>query len=189
MAEIRYRLASAADLEAVARLHADSWRDDYRGIYSDAFLDGDLVNNRLAVWGERLIDADNDRFTLLAEQAETVVGFIHVILEADPRWGAVVQNLHVAHESQGRGIGSALLAEAFTRLSSGLYVFVREDNPRARAFYEARGGVSVGREEGGPFPDGSRAPVLRYAWDQNSLRRKPTASPALGNAPVTPEAT
>src|SRR2546421_4996605 len=143
MPEVRRRLAIAADVEAVARLHAQSWRDDYRSIYSDAFLDGDLFGDRLAVWSERLIVPQPNRFTLVAEHDGTVVGFIHVILGVDPTWGAVVQNLHVAHDVQGHGIGSALLAEASRTLgeqrpSSGFYVFVREDNVKARAFYEAR---------------------------------------------------
>jgi ribosomal protein S18 acetylase RimI-like enzyme len=167
--EIRCRRAGPHDAEGLARLHADSWRDDYRGIYSDAFLDGDLLGDRLAVWRERLAESHPDRFTLVAESEDGIVGFIHVILDADPTCGAVVQNLHVAHDCLRRGIGSALVSEGAAavrerRPSSGVYVWVREDNPRARAFYEAVGGVSAGQERGGPFPDGSRATVLRYVW-------------------------
>lgn len=40
---IRFRLAVPDDAEAVAMLHATSWRRHYRGAYSDAFLDGDVV--------------------------------------------------------------------------------------------------------------------------------------------------
>ena len=169
MSEVWCRAATAEDVEAIARLHAQSWRDDYRGIYADAFLDGDLLSNRRAVWGQRLTEADPNRFTVLAEDDSTVVGFIHVILDADHTWGAVVQNLHVARHVQRQGIGSRLMAEGIgvlrdRRPASGLYVLVREDNTRARAFYEARRGADAGRDIGGPFPDGSRAPVLRYVW-------------------------
>src|SRR6266545_1171398 len=58
---LRFRLASPADAKAVADLHADSWRRHYRGAYSDAFLDGDVVADRLAVWTARLREHDPRR--------------------------------------------------------------------------------------------------------------------------------
>jgi ribosomal protein S18 acetylase RimI-like enzyme len=160
VAEVCCRSATGDDFEVIAHLHAQSWRDDYRGIYSDEFLDGDVLTDRLRVWKERLTAAGPDRVTVVAEHDGTVVGFIHIIRDADPNWGAVVQNIHVARDWQGRGAGSRLLAQA----SRPLFAMVREDNPRARAFYESRGGVVTGRELGGPFPDGSRVTVLRYVW-------------------------
>jgi len=51
---VRYRQAGAEDIEAIATIHADSWRLNYRGAYSDAFLDGAVDDNRRAVWTERL---------------------------------------------------------------------------------------------------------------------------------------
>jgi len=40
---VGFRPARASDSEAIAALHADSWRRHYRGAYSDAFLDGDVA--------------------------------------------------------------------------------------------------------------------------------------------------
>ena len=173
MADVAFRSATPTDVDAIARLHADSWRGNYRGAYSDAFLDGDALADRLAVWGERLTESEPNHFTVVAELDGTLVGFIHTILDVDPTWGAVVQNLHVASDLNRRGIGSRLMAQAARALlerrpSSGLFVWVREDNTRAQAFYEARGGSLAGRTLGGPFADGGRAPVLRYAWPDPS---------------------
>jgi len=55
---IDYRPASARDADAIARLHARSWRENYRGEFHDSFLDGDLDGERLRVWRERLVDHD-----------------------------------------------------------------------------------------------------------------------------------
>jgi hypothetical protein len=41
--EIIIQNASSNDSEAIAALHTDSWRRHYRGAYSDAFLDGEVV--------------------------------------------------------------------------------------------------------------------------------------------------
>ena len=70
--EPQFRLAGPADAEAVANLHADSWRRHYRGAYSDAFLDGDVVADRLAVWTDRLREPDPRRCTILAEDGGLV---------------------------------------------------------------------------------------------------------------------
>jgi hypothetical protein len=59
--EITFRDASARDIEAIATLHADSWRRHYRGAYLDSFLDGDVVADRLAVWGQRRYWWENRR--------------------------------------------------------------------------------------------------------------------------------
>ena len=169
------RHATAADVDAIARLHVDSWRRNYRGAYADAFLDGDALLDRLAVWSERLADPPPTHFTIVAEREldDAVVAFAHMILDADPTWGAVLQNLHVTYDRKGQGIGSRLMAETARALverrpCSGLYLWVREQNTAAQAFYEARGGSRGERTMGGPFPDGSTAPVYRYAWPEPS---------------------
>ena len=66
---------------AVATLHAESWRRHYRGAYSDAFLDGDVFADRLAVWTKRLREADPRRCTILAED-ESLVGFANTAASA-----------------------------------------------------------------------------------------------------------
>ena len=40
---IALRQAEASDADVIARLHAASWREHYRGMLADAYLDGDLV--------------------------------------------------------------------------------------------------------------------------------------------------
>src|SRR3954449_11637483 len=90
-----FRLANSSDAAAVAHLHADSWRRHYRGAYSDGFLDGDVVADRLAVWSDRLGTADPRRCTILAEDGG-LIGFANTFLDHDPEWGALLDNLHVA---------------------------------------------------------------------------------------------
>lgn len=178
LAELEFRLAGPADAEAVANLHADSWRHHYRGAYSDAFLDGDVFADRLAVWTERLREPDLRRCTILADDGG-LVGFANTVLDDDPTWGALLDNLHVAEGHKRRGIGSRLLAWTAKAVSkrperTGLYLWVLEQNGDAQAFYEARGGRCVGRELASP-PGGiasrlSGAPAkLRYAWPEPTV--------------------
>ena len=173
--ELQFRLAGPADAEAVARLHADSWRRHYRGAYSDAFLDGDVFADRLVVWTDRLRESDPGRCTIVAEDGG-VVGFANTVLDDDPRWGALLDNLHVAEGHKRRGIASRLLALTASAVieradGTGLYLWVLEQNVDAQAFYEARGGRCVGREPASP-PGGIASRLtgspakLRYAWPE-----------------------
>jgi ribosomal protein S18 acetylase RimI-like enzyme len=170
---MKYRAATADDVDAIAGLHADSWRRNYRGAYLDAFLDGDVVSDRVAVWTDRLTNPRSNQITIVAELDGAVIGFAHTILDDDPTWGALLDNLHAMHDRKRQGIGTRLMAETARALlerrpSTGLYLWVLEQNTAAQAFYDARGGRPVGREIRGPFPGGGTAPALRYAWPDPS---------------------
>ncbi len=164
------RPATAQDSTAIALLHADSWRRNYRGAYSDAFLDGDVEADRGRVWSGRLTDPSVNQRTLVAEIDDRVVGFVHLICNDDPEWGALVDNLHVTHERRGQGIGTLLMAAAAQALldahseSPRIYVWVLEQNTDAQSFYEARGGKRVGRGIVNPPGGGPTSVKFRYVW-------------------------
>jgi hypothetical protein len=170
----RFRTAGPGDAYAIARLHADSWQRHYRGAFSDAFLDNDVVGYLLPLWTERLARPDPQARTILAELDGMVVGLAHTILDEHPLWGAFLDNLHVAHGLKRQRIGTRLLSLTGREVvasapSSGLHLWVLEQNSDARAFYAARGGACVERADVQP-PGGDPArlngtPVgLRYAW-------------------------
>jgi GNAT superfamily N-acetyltransferase len=171
-----YRRAVERDAEAIAGLHADSWRRHYRGAFADAYLDGDVDADRLAVWTDRLAHPRPEDRTIVAELGADLVGFAHTVLDDDPTWGALLDNLHVRHDAMGHGLGTGLMAETASavmesRPSSGLYLWVLEQNVAAQAFYEARGGRQAGREVA-DAPGGGTVVGLRYVWpDPSTLVR------------------
>ena len=166
--DVRYRTAGAADAAAIGRLHADSWRRHYRGAYPDEFLDGDLDGERIAHWTELLGEAGDTQQTVLAEEGGSLAGFVHVELDADPAWGAVVGNLHVRSTHHRHGLGTELMARGARfvverRPGNGLFLWVLKQNTAGQAFYAARGGACV-EEADGPVRGGVSVRVLRYAW-------------------------
>lgn len=190
---IAFRTATSGDATAVAALHADSWRRHYRGSYPDEFLDGPVEDDRRRVWQARLADPDADSVTIVAAAAAAMVGFVHVVLDDDPVWGALVDNLHVRHDHQGTGTGTALLGAAAAvvvdrRPSSGLFLWVLERNIDAQAFYSARGATFEGTRTA-TSPGGGEALVARRCvWpDPRVLTGR--AAPVVGGERVAGGAT
>lgn len=174
MKEAQYRDATALDAVSIAALHADSWSRYYRGAYPDAFLDGPVHADRLAVWTERLAQPQPRRCTIVADRDGEIVGFAHTVFAEDPVWGSLLDNLHVATAAHRQGIATVLMRLTAQRVAkavpgAGLYLWVLEQNARAQAFYRAMGGTDVGHHVR-PSAGGTTVGVLRYVWpDVNVL--------------------
>ena len=166
---VSFRSGTAADGVSIAELHTASWRGAYRGILPDAYLDGEIAEERLGLWKARLSSCSADRrLVLLAEGPLGLAGFVCVLLDEDPGWGACLDNLHVRSGIQGRGLGRRLFAEAAQWVVSRepgwpLHLWVFEANRAARGFYNRFRGEVVAREIK-RTPGKAIVPSLRYVW-------------------------
>ena len=115
-------------MEAIAALHADSWQRHYRIAFTDHFLDEEAPGYLLDKWTGRFARPDPGRRTIFAEEADgTLAGLAHTVLDDDPTWGALLDNLHVRYGRKRQGIGArlpSLTAQAVLagRPRSGLYL-------------------------------------------------------------------
>lgn len=167
------RAARADEAESIAVLHTASWRRTYRGMMSDAFLDGPALDDRRAVWRERLSTIDPDQFVCVADLDSRIVGFICAFAGHDPVYGSYIDNLHVAPDLHGVGIGRALMNRvgewlATTCPDHGVYLWVMEANTPARKFYDRLGAQNAETVEI-TDPGGGRAPNCRYVWSRPAL--------------------
>ena len=167
--ELRLRAARPGDAEAIAALHVANWRTIARGSLSDAYLDGPVEGERRAFWRERLGHPRAGVATLLAEdRSGALAGFACVILDHDPAWGSLIDNLHVDLGRRGRGIGRLLMRAVGDHLVHALvrpavHLFVLRGNVAASGFYARLGGAMVEQLEQ-TEPDGTTLPVIRVAW-------------------------
>jgi ubiquinone/menaquinone biosynthesis C-methylase UbiE/ribosomal protein S18 acetylase RimI-like enzyme len=193
--EVAIRPAAVQDAGSIARLHADNWRRRYRGSFSDFYLDGDLDGDRMSVWSERLSAGDQNAGTLIAERSGRAAGFVHVELDADPRWGALIDNLHVDRQVEATGVGTLLLEAAARfvaerRPGSTIYLWVLERNTRAQAVYLARGGRLIERQPAPP-PGGDPRNLagtpqgIRVAWPDPAALIGPAGD--SGSREATPD--
>ncbi|RZL38040.1 MAG: GNAT family N-acetyltransferase [Rubrivivax sp.] len=174
MNAVTLRPMRAGDADAVAALHAASWRSAYRGMLTDDFLDNGVVADRQALWRERLLGPANaPAFGIVAEEAGgRLVGFTYVLLQHDPVWGSLVDNLHVDPGHKGGGIGRQLLQAVAGQLGAGhtqpVFLWVLDANEPAKRFY-ARMGAEFAEQSMAPPFGGVSLPEWRCVW------RKPSA--------------
>ncbi len=153
--------AGPDDADAVARVHAESWKATYRGILPDAYLDSEVDGERTRYWHAALADT---RYPIvkLAREAGSVVGLI--ALHNDPEdegYDFTVEHLHLLPESKGNGLGRKLMKEAAIAAqaagAANICLWVFEDNTAAIGFYERLGGVTdaygTDKFAGGDAPD------------------------------------
>lgn len=163
------RVATAADADAIASLHAASWSAHYRGSLSDAYLDGPIEAERRAVWTERLAHPRAGQVVLVAEdERQNLIGFVCLFLNHDREFGCLVDNLHVTIGSKRKGLGRRLMQVAGEAMLHALprrpaFLYVLEANHAACRFYERIGGTLTGRGRK-TEADGSDVAVLRYMW-------------------------
>ncbi len=161
------RPATIADAALIASIHSTSWRATYRGLLPDAFLDGEVTQERAAYWEARMSAPGGERrMVAIAELGGAPVGFVCVESQPESAWGVLLDNLHALPEHQGIGVGKLLMraAEDWARAQgeTQLYLFALEGNLPAIGFYERQGWQYVGAE-----PDrmgGVDITALRYVY-------------------------
>jgi ribosomal protein S18 acetylase RimI-like enzyme len=132
-----------------------------------------VLFDRLNVWTERFGKREINRLIYVAVEKETVKGFVCVYGNDDPKWGALIDNLHVLPELKGQGIGKRLMQEAAKWVSEkysnpNFYLWVYEDNTAAKRFYEKMGGENV-ETQLYENPDGGSSNILRYVWRDSNV--------------------
>lgn len=138
------RSASPDDAPAVALAHARAWQVAYRGLVPDAYLDAIDVAERADMWrGFLCTETPTD---YVAEVDGSVVGFVNVgRFRAEPSVSEFgeVWAMYVHPDHWGVGAGYALMQRSVEHFrTEGVttgYLWVFEDNPRARRFYERQG--------------------------------------------------
>ena len=171
---IELRPAKFPDYYAIAKLHAESWQNNYRGIFSEAFLDEEVEKERLEVWRKRLRSPGRNQQVYLAIKNSKVAGFSCLYLDDHPTFGALLDNLHVSESFQKSGIGKLLLQNcARIILNQGsvkrMYLWVFESNNNAKKIYEHLGGTNI-QSMKIQNEDGTKANACRYVWkDVNQL--------------------
>jgi ribosomal protein S18 acetylase RimI-like enzyme len=167
------RRARLEDAAAIAAVHVRTWQDAYEHVFGAARLAGIDAAAREGLARHFATDAEHDAF--VAEQDDgRIVGFVAC---GPSRLGEGQDDgpgddgaerelfaIYVLPEAWGTPAASGLLhaaAEAMHgRGSSAAFLWVLDDNPRARRFYEREGWHADGTAESEYL--GLTVPLVRY---------------------------
>ena len=132
------------EIRGKAYVHWRSWHEAYRGVVSDAYLDGITLAKCEAAayqWPDNI---------LVAKDGERVVGFVGYGESAGQDDGAgEIYALYILSEYYGTGLGKRLMDAALERLGARgqVFLWVLRDNARAISFYKKCGFRTEGEEK------------------------------------------
>lgn len=147
---IRIRPAGPADALPIAEIHVATWRAAYQGVLPAEALAGLSVERRQGQWQQWLVPAAPQRVLVAVDRAE-IVGFASFGPSRDADaglWTGELYAMYVRPDRWGSAAGRTLWAEACAALAAGgsraMSLWVLEQNPRARRFYEREGARADG---------------------------------------------
>ena len=168
------RPGSLADAAAIAALTVRSWCHAYRGVLPDAVLDARRPGDRLERWRERLALPEREHHTLVCEQDAAMVGYAGVgpasehSIHPAPLGVGEIYGFYLDPPWFGSGAAEPLMdaVEAWLapRFTAG-WLWVLEDNLRARRFYERRGWQADGARTPYPRPRCPGVYIVRHVRD------------------------
>jgi hypothetical protein len=103
MAGIELSEGTLAEYKDIAALQTESWRSAYRDILAASYLDGPILEERRIYWEHLLSAAREHCGVFLAKDGEALLGFVCVLLDEDPAWGARSDNIRVRPDHRGKG--------------------------------------------------------------------------------------
>jgi ribosomal protein S18 acetylase RimI-like enzyme len=166
---IKLRPAELSDFKAIAKLHADNWQKNYRGILSDDYLNNEVEKDRLNTWYKRLSSPSKNQIVTIATLDNIFAGFCCLYFDDDPIFGSLIDNLHVSSNLQRSGIGKTLVKDCARKVydkaeNKKMYLWVYQSNKNAQIAYERLGGTNFETIEK-ENPDATTAITCRIIWD------------------------
>ena len=150
VAEVVIRPVRDSDAEALGRVHAKCWHEDYDTIVSAATLEN-LSPRRIAeLWTHWL--GQGDDYTHVAALVDgEIVGFAGAgpARDDDSPRERELYFIHLLDAHHGHGIGQKLFDAAVG--DEPVYLWVASDNPRAHRFYARNGFTADGADQHVPF--------------------------------------
>jgi len=172
---LKVRVARPSDAAEVARIYIESWHDTYPAVLSSALLCAMTPKGQSARW---LAAIRNQRreIVLVAENPEAgPVGMASLGRSRDGSFGydSEIYTLYVDPAFFGRGVGRALLNEAFALLRRrgfrSCVIWAHSAN-NARFFYETMGGRVVAERKARMM--GDTVPETAFGWKTLALAER-----------------
>jgi GNAT superfamily N-acetyltransferase len=155
--EVVVRQARLSDARAIAEVSVASRRWSYRDLLAEADLEALSVEETAADFAEGLAELPLGAAVFVAELTGRIVGYAYVLPSPDanvPAETSELGSIYVTEAVAGTGVARTLMEEAIEHALAarqGIFtLWVRQENARARRFYEKQGMRPDGAERSGP---------------------------------------
>ena len=143
------RRARLEDAAAIAEVHVRTWQAAYEHVFGAERLAGLDLAAREGLARRFATDPEQDAF--VAEEDGRIAGFVATGPPEDDGEERELYAIYVLPEAWGSAAGTGLMQAAVeamrARGAPDAILWVLEDNPRARRFYEREGWVEDGSAE------------------------------------------
>lgn len=169
---VMIRAARPDDAPEIANVHVNAWREAYKGLLPDAFLEGLPLSfkRRLGMW-QAMIASPEGRAIFVAEsEKHGVIGFASVGPARDDEFSTSgeLTTLYLLKAYQKRGLGAALMKAGFEALQrdgfASAYCWVLGGNDTID-FYRHNGARLLPESEKVEEIGGAKAPHFVCVWD------------------------
>ena len=137
------RRARPEDAAGIAAVHVRTWQAAYEHLFGAERLAGVDPERRRLGWERVLSERSEEDDVFVAEQEGRVVAFASAGPAGDEPGEGELYAIYALPEVWGSGAAAALMVEALAALRGRGFaeaiLWVWEDNPRARRFYEREG--------------------------------------------------
>ena len=139
---VTIRHARTQDAPGIAHVHSTSWRNTYRGIVPQSYLDDMHPEKTIVRWREAAAGNVPGAHLLVAEENGKIIGFEAYGPVREPSFGYAGE-LYAAYflpEAMGKGLGTKMMKTVIRDFAgqglNDMIVWVMEANERGRHFYE-----------------------------------------------------
>ena len=168
---MKIRTATLQDARDIAKIHVQAWRSGYEGIMSAEYLRSRSVETRTEKWSEAL-STRSPGINLVIELEEEIAGFCvygpardHDLSHENA--GELVA-LNISPDYWSMGLGTELIRHVISdsdkRMWQSLYLWVLEENSRARRLYEYMGFENTGIAKTDVSIAGNKLRDIRYVY-------------------------
>ena len=157
--------AGPGDAAALAEVHVRAWRETYRGLLPELYLQRMSAAQHAQRWRRQLTRARPGEVVLAAEGPRGVMGYCAGAIVGGTE--AEIFTLYLLRASQGCGLGRRLMemtARALTAQGAkSLRLWVLNGNDKAMGFYAHLGGVPVSDRPSPGWSGALRETAVRWS--------------------------
>jgi ribosomal protein S18 acetylase RimI-like enzyme len=159
---VEIRRARLEDAAAIAAVHVRTWQSAYEHVFGAERLAGLDLAAREGLARRLATDPESDAFVV--EDEGRIVGFVATGPPEEEGEERELYAIYVLPEAWGTEAGTGLMQAAVeamrARHAADAILWVLDDNPRARRFYEREGWYADGSAESEYL--GLTVPLVRY---------------------------